>query len=284
MAMRSDTAMAAWPALHGVGAVVCALMLGAGVSVWGSVPAANADENGLPEACGNDAVTETLEARAEPGEPHVWRTSTGGLLRQAELVSLVVDDIAGTDATADTGAAGVRFVALGKETDRWQRRPGHLVVSPGDRWLARELVRQGQAIVEPRLAGRDCLAHLLKEETAARQRKAGLWAHERVWSAHDPEALSERTGRYTLVAGRVISVGETRSMVYLNFGGRWSRDFTATISAERKAAFADAGLDVTSLDGAAIRLRGMVRQAGGPSIDLVHPAQIERLDRNGDQR
>lgn len=284
MAMRSDTAMAAWPALHGVGAVVCALMLGAGVSVWGSVPAANAGESGLPDTCLGAAATELVEARAEPGEPHVWRTATGGLLRQAELVSLAVDDPPGAGSNAETGAAGVRFVALGEETDRWQRRPGHLMLTPGDRWLARELVRQGRAIVAPRLAARDCLAHLLKEEALARQRKAGQWAHERVWSAHDPEALSERTGRYTLVAGRVISVGETRSMVYLNFGGRWSRDFTATISAERKAAFADAGLDVTSLDGAAIRLRGMVRQAGGPSIELVHPAQIERLDRNGDQR
>lgn len=244
------------------------------------MPAAVAGESGLPDTCLNAAPVEGAEARAEPGEPHVWRTATGWLLRQAELVSLSADDLA----NADRGVANVRFVALGEEMDRWQRRPGHVMLSPGDRWLARELVRQGRAIVAPRLAAADCLAHLLKEEALARWRKAGLWAHERVWSAHDPEALSERTGRYTLVAGRVISVGETRSMVYLNFGGRWSRDFTATISAERKAAFADAGLDVTSLDGAAIRLRGMVRQAGGPSIELVHPAQIERLDRNGDQR
>lgn len=284
MAMRSDSASAAWPASHGAGTFLRVLMLAAAVSAGAAIPAAVAGESGLPDACLGAAATELVEARAEPGEPHVWRTATGGLLRQAELVSLAVDDPAGAGSNAETGAAGVRFVALGEETDRWQRRSGHLMLTPGDRWLARELVRQGRAIVAPRLAARDCLAHLLKEEALARQRKAGLWAHERVWSAHDPEALSERTGHYTLVAGRVISVGETRSMVYLNFGGRWSRDFTATISAERKAAFADAGLDVTSLDGAAIRLRGMVRQAGGPSIELVHPAQIERLDRNGDQR
>ena len=280
MAMRSDSATATWLAPHGARAVFCVLMLTALAGLPASARPAVAGESGLPDTCLNAAPVEGTEARAEPGEPHVWRTATGGLLRQAELVSLSSDDLA----NADRGVADVRFMALGEEMDRWQRRPGHVMLSPGDRWLARELVRQGRAIVAPRLAAADCLAHLLKEETRARQRKAGLWANERVWSAHDPEALSERTGRYTLVAGRVISVGETRSMVYLNFGGRWSRDFTATISAERKAAFADAGLDVTTLDGAAIRLRGLVRQAGGPSIELVHPAQIERLDRNGDQR
>ncbi|WP_139111144.1 thermonuclease family protein [Stappia indica] len=280
MVTRTDSAMATWLAPHGAGGVFCVLMLAVLAGLPASARPAAAGESGIPETCLNAAQAERVQARAEPGEPHVWRTATGGLLRQAELVPLPAD----SPADADTGVVDVRFVALGEEADRWERRPGHVMLSPGDRWLARELVRQGRAIVAPRLAAADCLAHLLKEETRARQRKAGLWAQERVWSAHDPEALSERTGRYTLVAGRVISVGETRSMVYLNFGGRWSRDFTATISAERKAAFVDAGLDVTSLDGAAIRLRGMVRQAGGPSIELVHPAQIERLDRNGDQR
>lgn len=243
-------------------------------------PALAEGRGGLPDACRTTADEEIAEARAEPGEPHVWRSASGELLRQAELVTVA----GAAPATGKTGAR-LRFVALGEGTDRWERRSGHLLLEPGARWLARELVRTGQAIVGPRLAGRDCLDHLLREERTARRRKVGLWRHERVWSAHDPDALlAERNGRYTLVAGRVASVGETRSMIYLNFGGRWSRDFTATIRAERKAAFAAAGLDLASLGGAAIRLRGMMRQSGGPSIDLEHPAQIERLDRNGDRR
>lgn len=279
--------MAAGPALRGAErrAFACGLAFALGLvgppsmllfGAFAAGPALAEDRGGLPDACRTVAGEEIADARAEPGEPHVWRSAGGELLRQAELVMV---------AGAAPAGARLRFVALGEGTDRWERRAGHLLLEPGARWLARELVRTGQAIVAPRLAGRDCLVHLLREERTARRRKVGLWRHERVWSAHDPDALlAERNGRYTLVAGRVASVGETRSMIYLNFGGRWSRDFTATIRAERKAAFAAAGLDLASLGGAAIRLRGMMRQSGGPSIDLEHPAQIERLDRNGDRR
>lgn len=287
MAIRSDNAMAAGSAPRGADRLAFALGLACALGLAGTLagafaagPAFAEGRDGLPDACRNTAGDEILDARAEPGEPHVWRSASGELLRQAELVMV-------TDEAPATGQAGarLRFVALGEGTDRWERRSGHLVLDPGERWLARELVRAGQAIVGPRLAGRDCLEYLLREEQTARRRKVGLWRHERVWSAHDPDVLlAERNGRYTLVSGRVASVGETRSMIYLNFGGRWSRDFTATIRAERKAVFAAAGLDLASLGGAAIRLRGMMQQSGGPSIDLEHPAQIERLDRNGDRR
>ncbi len=212
----------------------------------------------------------------ETGDPLTLRAADGRLYRQADLSAMEGRAFPLVPET-------LRFVGFSRGPDRWQRQDGHFADGNG-RWLARDLVREGLALVSPRLASRDCLRDLFALEAEARARRKGLWASERVWSAHRPDELALRTGRFTLVAGRVLSVGETRSTVYLNFGRRWSRDFTVTLPARQKAAFAAAGLDVASLDGAAIRVRGTVRRSGGPSMELFHPAQIERLDKDGTRR
>lgn len=96
--------------------------------------------------------------------------------------------------------------------------------------------------------------------------------------------IARLTGRFALVEGPVVSVGETRSTLYLNFGYRWRDDFTVTISASRREEFEAAGLDVAALEGAAIRVRGIVQTRDGPLIKVSHPAQIERLDKDGMRR
>ncbi|GGE99557.1 hypothetical protein GCM10007285_28960 [Stappia taiwanensis] len=174
----------------------------------------------------------------------------------------------------------LKFADAAEKPDRWNRHLGHF---SGDRtggWLAHALVSSGQAMVAPALSPADCLAPLLSAERQARKERRGLWATERVWSAHRPEDLGPRTGRYTLVSGQVLSVGETRSTLYLNFGHRWSRDFTVTVPAADAPAFAQAGLDLRSLKGTRVRVRGVIQFSGGPGIRVFHPAQIERLDKD----
>ncbi|WP_417767069.1 hypothetical protein [Stappia sp.] len=236
-------------------------------------------QGALPAGCGVDTLPgRDLETplAVDADDPVTVRAGDGRLYRQADLV-------AGEDVVPATLPVALRFTGLAGGPDRWQRHEGHLV-GPGGRWLARDFVGRGEAIVSPRLASIDCLRDLFALEAGVRARRIGLWAKERVWSAHRPQELGTRAGRFTLVSGRVLSIGETRSTVYLNFGHRWSRDFTVTVPTDQKAAFSAAGLDVTSLDGAAIRVRGVVELSGGPSMKLFHPAQIERLDKDGTRR
>ncbi|MBL6431517.1 MAG: hypothetical protein HPM95_11550 [Alphaproteobacteria bacterium] len=127
------------------------------------------------------------------------------------------------------GVRQMRFWAVSEKPDRWQRRRGHLVDAATGAWTARDLVGIGEAIAAPALARPACFPALMQAERDARARELGIWKTERVRSAHRPRALASRIGRYTLVAGRVLA-GETRSTLYLNFGRRWSRDFTATIA------------------------------------------------------
>ena len=69
----------------------------------------------------------------------------------------------------------------------------------------------------------------------------------------------------------------TERFVYLNFGPDWRRDFTVRIAKEVARRLADAGLDLASLPGREIEIRGVVLEAGGPLIELSHPEQMQLL-------
>ncbi|SDU39849.1 hypothetical protein [Stappia sp. ES.058] len=243
--------------------------------------AAQADHAGpdLPEGCLAEAGSagRELEGTLQGAE---LSAGDGVVYRQVDLH--IPNDPAPAMANGDVQP--MRFWPVADKPDRWQRQRGHLVNPATGSWVARDLVGKGVAIAAPALAPADCFPPLMRAERIARVRELGLWASEKVYSAHRPDALLPRVGRYTLVAGRVLSVGETRSTLYLNFGYRWSRDFTATIAKEELDAFTAAGVDVRSLEGAAIRIRGVLLQSGGPLVEISHPAQIERLETDGTRR
>jgi len=85
-------------------------------------------------------------------------------------------------------------------------------------------------------------------------------------------------GQFALLEGKVLSVRESGATIYLNFGRRWTRDFTVTILKRHRREFAAAGIDPKGLEGCPIRVRGWVEQRGGPVIDVVAPEQIERVE------
>ena len=86
-------------------------------------------------------------------------------------------------------------------------------------------------------------------------------------------------GHFALVEGKVVSVRESGATIYLNFGRRWSTDFTVTILKRNARSFTAAGLEPKTLAGRRVRVRGWIEERGGPWIEATRPEQIEFTDR-----
>jgi hypothetical protein len=67
------------------------------------------------------------------------------------------------------------------------------------------------------------------------------------------DVLAER-GRFALVEGKVVSVRESGATIYVNFGRRWTEDFTATILKRNERSFT--GLEPKRLAGRRVLVRG----------------------------
>src|SRR5581483_2781710 len=121
---------------------------------------------------------------------------------------------------------------------------------------------------------------LLAFEHAAREQKRGVWADpsSAPMRADDGASVSAQRGRFTLIEGQVLSVRESGSTIYVNFGRRWSRDFSVTILKRNRSIFASAGLEPKSLNGRRVRVRGWVEQRYGPIVEAARPEQIEIVE------
>jgi hypothetical protein len=120
----------------------------------------------------------------------------------------------------------------------------------------------------------------LNAERTARVSRLGLWADPN-FAPLRPEnidRIAAARGQFTLVEGKVLSVRESGATIYLNFGRRWTRDFTVTILKRHRREFATAGIDPKRLEGHPIRVRGWVEQRSGPMIEALSPEQIELAD------
>jgi len=172
------------------------------------------------------------------------------------------------------------------ETDRYGRLVAYAyAVRDGDELFAQgELIASGFARVGDHVGGRSCALELLKSENAARAAKLGLWAdsHYDVLDAETPTDVLARRGRFALVEGKVVSVRESGATIYVNFGRRWSEDFTVTVLKRNERNFTAAGLDLKGLTGRRIRVRGFIEARGGtgqsPWIEADYPEQIETAD------
>ena len=98
-------------------------------------------------------------------------------------------------------------------------------------------------------------------------------------SAENLARLAAERGHFALVEGKVLSVRESGATIYVNFGRRWTRDFTVGHSAAlAPRTFAAAGIELKQLEGRRIRVRGWIERRGGPIIEAETPEQIELLD------
>ncbi len=183
-------------------------------------------------------------------------------------------------------AAGKLLTLHGRDDahDRYGRVIAQAAIAGGEpHWLQGDLVAAGWLRVAPEASEMPCAASLLKAEAQARNGQKGLWQEARfsVMAADDLAALNAAAGRFAVVEGVVHHVGETTSRTYLDFGRRYAKDFTIVIPRAARAGFAAAGVDLKSLRGQRVRVRGVLFSSGGPAIEIRKPASLELLKDRG---
>jgi endonuclease YncB( thermonuclease family) len=175
--------------------------------------------------------------------------------REIRLAAIEVPPAAQAALEALIGGREVALKTLGAAADRYGRVPAFAFVSGVS--VQETLLRHGQVRVAARVGDMACAAWLLGLERSARTDRLGLWA-EPVYgmrqAKHPADVLAER-GRFTLVEGKVLSVRESGSTIYMNFGRRWSEDFTATVLKRNERSFTSAGRDLKKLSGKTVRIR-----------------------------
>lgn len=182
-----------------------------------------------------------------------------------------------SDAVASAGGQ-LDLRVLSARPDRYGRIAAQ-VEAPGaaNGWLQGRLIDLGLAQVSALLDDPACIGDLLRREAAARSGRRGLWSTEigTIWHAGRPGALAARTGRFAIVEGRVVSVGERPRRTYLNFGSNWAEDFTVLIDAGDVPRLEAGGLVAGELVGQWVRVRGWILDDRGPAIQVTHPGQLE---------
>jgi endonuclease YncB( thermonuclease family) len=196
--------------------------------------------------------------------------------------------LAGIEVTGDSRAAlqdlvaghPLRLERLGPEHDRYGRLLAFAFAGDGGQSVQQVLLEQGRARVAARVGDKPCADALLSAERAARTARRGLWADPNFapLSAENLTRLRSENGRFALVEGKALSVRESGATIYVNFGRRWTRDFTAIIPRRLQRTFAAAGVELKKLEGRRIRVRGWIEQRGGPIIAAEAPEQIELIE------
>jgi hypothetical protein len=178
------------------------------------------------------------------------------------------------------GHVGQDFTLVAGAPDRWNRLPLR-AARRGDpsEDLAGGLVAAGLAAVDAGMAPGLCAVSLLAVEAEARRAGRGLWAGGAMkpLSAAVPGPLLESAGRFVLVEGEIVSVGERSARTYLNFGRRWTDDFTVTMPRSVWRELGERGLGAASLKGRIVRVRGILEAWNGPALTLHSPDMIEIL-------
>ena len=238
--------------------------------------------------CGGDVIAHGVAKRVIDG-----RTFTLDDGREVRLAAIEVPPPEGSPGAAAKAALdaliGGDDIVLRRAdmaTDRYGRLVAYAyAVRDGDELFAQgELIASGFARVGDHVGSRTCALELLKSEHAARAAKLGLWAdsHYDVLDAETPTDVLARRGRFTLVEGKVVSVRESGATIYVNFGRRWSEDFTVTVLKRNERNFTAAGLDLKGLAGRRVRVRGFIEARGrtgrSPWIEAEYPEQIETAD------
>ena len=160
---------------------------------------------------------------------------------------------------------------------RWGGRIIQARRSGAQETLQENAVAAGAARVGPQSGDHVFIRRLLELEAEARAARRGLWALEdyRIFDAANAWGA---VGGFHLVEGTVVRAAQFGGRFYLNFGEDYRTDFTAGATLALYPRWAKAGDDLAAYENAGIRVRGLVEPINGPSLDLKHPLQIERLN------
>jgi hypothetical protein len=219
------------------------------------------------------------------GNATVRGSADGGIaLDDGRIVHLAGIELGENAAMPPAGTAVMlKRAGASAETDRYGRLVAHVFINDdNERWLQSELVGGGLARVSARVGDAGCAKTLWAREQSARTARLGLWAEPYyvMVKAEEPLEVLKQRGRFALIEGRVLSVRENGSTIYVNFGRRWSEDFTVTIAKRNEKLFAAAGLTPKTFDGRRVRVRGWIEERGGPWVEAARPEQIEVIERN----
>jgi endonuclease YncB( thermonuclease family) len=254
---------------------------------------ANAQERPQTSACGGEAIAQARAGRVIDG-----RTFALDDGREVRLAAIEVPQLplpGETDAAPGGAPAKDALAALlsdkavvlkraeAQTNDRYGRIVAYVFTAADDgmRLAQAQLLAAGFARVAARVGSRTCAVELLSRERAARAAKLGLWAssYYDLRDAEKPADLLGDLGHFALVEGRVVSVRESGATIYVNFGRRWTEDFTVTILKRNERSFTATGLEPSKLAGRRVRIRGWIEERGGPWIEAARPEQIELVDR-----
>ena len=163
----------------------------------------------------------------------------------------------------------------GQHKDRYGRLLAHLH-RDDLLWIQGEILKQGMARVYSFPDNRALAAEMLSAETASRTQGRGIWAHP-YYAIEKATNLRMEANRFHLVEGVVYDVATVRGRTYLNFDKNWREDFTVSLSPRTTRLFKKEGIDLPSLKGKSVRVRGWLKSFNGPMIEVTHPEQIEYL-------
>jgi len=206
--------------------------------------------------------------------------------REVRLAGIEVTESSRAALQSFIGNHPFRLEALSADLDRYGRVVAFAFVGDGQQSLQQALLEQGQARVAARVGSRACAETLFAAERAARAGRRGLWADPN-FALLTPESgarLRAERGHFTIIEGKVLSVRESGSTIYVNFGPRWTRDFSVIILRRNERIFKGAGLEPKRLEGHRIRVRGIVEQRRGPVIEADAPEQIEIADETNETK
>jgi endonuclease YncB( thermonuclease family) len=235
-----------------------------------------------PSAPGCDApeVLDRIEAISEDGE-----------IRLGPLGAVRIADIRLPDGNEAARPLAWLRSLTGREIrvsagppNRWQRRRAVLLladdVPPIN--IGELLVAEGFALVDPGEEDTLCRPNLLAVETRARERRLGLWKADGgpLLRALDTAAVAKQVGRFAIVEGRVVSVGERAARTYLNFGHVGTGALTVTLPKRTWSALRARGVTAESLQGRRIRARAIVEMWRAPIVEVVAPELLEILEAN----
>jgi endonuclease YncB( thermonuclease family) len=252
-----------------------------------AAPSARAADGVCAEAGALFATAEAAGAR----DGITIRLADGREVRLAGVIAATdldgdADAVRRATLALDQKIAGRRITLHGRAEDK--DRYGRLLAQVGiedeaESWVQAALVAAGVLRVAPAPGAPACAQALLARERAARAARAGLWALSRfaVESADSIAVLTAATGRYAIVEGTVRRIGESGGRLLLDFGTRYSEDFTVVIPRDARAAFAAAGIDLKALAGKRVRARGVLISWGGPAVEIRLPAALELVAKDG---
>jgi endonuclease YncB( thermonuclease family) len=200
--------------------------------------------------------------------------------RELRLAGIEVADSSRDALQTLVGERDLRLKRLGADRDRYGRLVAFVFIDDGEQSVQEAMLKDGQARVSARIGNKACADMLLSAERSARASRRGLWANPN-FAPLRPEniqRIAAARGQFALVEGKVLSVRESGATIYLNFGRRWTQDFTVTILKRHRREFASAGIDPKRLEGRPIRVRGWIEERSGPVIEVAAPEQIELAD------